>query len=127
MEMVRAIVFDYGGVLMDWDPRYLYRNILGDQTAAENFLTEIEFADWNHEQDKGRTWADGVAVPFRQYPQHAELIQAYDDRWMETLRGDIPGTVEIFRALKTRGLSAVRVEQLVGGKVCAGAGRVPVL
>lgn len=102
-ETVRAIVFDFGGVLMDWDPWYLYREMFPDKASMHAFLDEIEFAEWNYEQDKGRAFADAVAERTDKFPQHANKIQAYDERWLETIGGDIGGTVEILRGLKRAG------------------------
>ena len=74
---IKAIVFDFGGVLVDWNPRNLYQRYFPDQPQAmEEFLTEINFAAWNAQQDKGRTFAEGVAELSAQFPQHAHLIQA---------------------------------------------------
>jgi len=96
-----AIVFDFGGVLVDWNSHYLYRKLLnGDDAAIDRFLTEIGFTEWNLHQDKGRSFADGVAVLSAQFPQYADLIRAYDERWQESLSGPITGTVEILRSLK---------------------------
>ena len=96
-----AIVFDFGGVLVDWNSHYLYRKLLnGDDAAIDRFLTEIGFTEWNLHQDKGRSFAAGVAVLSAQFPQYADLIRAYDERWQESLSGPIPGTVEILRKLK---------------------------
>jgi 2-haloacid dehalogenase len=96
-----AIVFDFGGVLLDWDPRYLYRKFFnGNSAALEQFLTDVNFMAWNLEQDKGRSLADGVAALSARFPHYAELIAAYDQRWAESIKGPIQPTVEILRALK---------------------------
>lgn len=100
---IRAIVFDFGGVLMDWNPRYLYRQLFDDETAMENFFDEIGFAEWNLEQDKGRAFAVAVASHSEKFPHHAEMIRAYDERWLESVGGEIAETVEILRALKDAG------------------------
>lgn len=100
---IRAIVFDFGGVLMDWNPRYLYRQLFDDETAMENFFDEIGFAEWNLEQDKGRAFAVAVASHSEKFPHHAEMIRAYDERWLESVGGEIAETVEILRALKRAG------------------------
>jgi len=102
---IKAIVFDFGGVLLDWDPRYLYRKIFaGDLDAMERFLAEIDFYNWNLQQDQGRPFAVAVTELSRQFPQYATLIQAYDERWEESIGGLIQPTIEILRALKQAGL-----------------------
>src|SRR5690349_5659571 len=102
---IQAIVFDFGGVLMDWNPRYLYRQFFnGDADAVEAFLTEIGFNEWNLEQDRGRPFSEAVTLLSSQFPHHGDLIKAYFDRWDETIAGTIPGTVEILARLKQAGL-----------------------
>lgn len=99
-----AMVFDFGGVLMDWNPRYLYRQFFGnDDEAIDRFLQEIGFAEWNLHFDRGRPFAEGIAELSRRFPAYQELIQAYDQRWEETLAGAIQPAVDILRALKNAG------------------------
>jgi 2-haloacid dehalogenase len=99
-----AIVFDFGGVLLDWNPRYLYRKLFDDDhEAVERFLDEIGFVEWNLKQDAGRPFAAAVAELSERFPQHADLIRAYDERWEESMGGEIQPTVEILYALKRDG------------------------
>lgn len=99
-----AIVFDFGGVLLHWDPRYLYRKLFGtDLDAMERFLAEVGFAEWNREQDRGRPFAVGVTELSRRFPQYADLIRAYDERWEESIAGPIEPTIRILAALKQAG------------------------
>jgi 2-haloacid dehalogenase len=101
-----TIVFDFGGVLIDWNPRNLYRKLFnGNDTAMEAFLDEIEFYNWNHQQDLGRPFAEGVTDLTRQYPHRAELIAAFADRWEESIGGPIPETVGILETLKGQGFA----------------------
>ncbi len=96
-----ALIFDFGGVLVDWDSHSLYRKLFdGDDAAIDRFLAEINFTAWNLHQDQGRSFAEGVAALSAQFPQYADLIRAYDERWPESLSGPIAGTVEILRTLK---------------------------
>jgi 2-haloacid dehalogenase len=100
-----AVVFDLGGVLIDWNPRYLYRKLFdGDDAAMERFLAEVTTPEWNGLQDAGRTWADAVASLTREHPEHAELIAAYAERWPETLGEAIHPTVEILDELRRTGV-----------------------
>jgi 2-haloacid dehalogenase len=100
----RAIVFDLGGVLVDWDPRYLYRRLFGDDAQAmERFLAEVCTSDWNRQQDAGRPFAQGVAELVARHPEHEVLIRAYDTRWEEMIAGPIVPSVEILKALKHTG------------------------
>lgn len=101
-----AIVFDFGGVLMDWSPYYLYLKLLGnDRQAVERFLTAVDFFRWNLEQDRGRSYAEGTEELIARFPEYRELIRAYDERYLETLGGAIQPVVDILRALKDAGYS----------------------
>ena len=96
-----AVVFDLGGVLIDWNPRYLYRQLFdGDEAAMERFLAEVTTPEWNLEQDAGRRWDEAVEALTRQHPEHAELIAAYRDRWTETLGEAIGPTVTVLDELR---------------------------
>jgi 2-haloacid dehalogenase len=100
-----AVVFDLGGVLIDWNPRYLYRTLFdGDEAAMEHFLTHVCSPEWNHRQDAGRSFADGCAELVRDFPEARPLIEAWRERFDETLGGPIAGTVEILAALRARGV-----------------------
>lgn len=99
-----AIVFDFGGVLMDWNPRHLYRKLFSDEQAMERFLADIGFNAWNLEQDRGAVpFAQAVAALAARFPHYRELIEAFDERWEETLPGTIPESIEILRELKQAG------------------------
>ena len=82
---IRNIIFDFGGVLLDWNPRYLYREIFDDDERMEYFLAHICTTEWNAEQDAGRTWAEAVAVLQAQHPEYADLIRLYADGWPKML------------------------------------------
>jgi 2-haloacid dehalogenase len=101
---IRAVVFDLGGVLIDWDPRYLYRKLLADEAAVEEFLATVCTPEWNGEQDRGRPFADGVAELVERHPAHAAAITAYAERWPEMLAGEIAGSVEVLAELRATGL-----------------------
>ena len=99
-----TVIFDLGGVLVDWDPRYLYRTLLPSDDAMEQFLAEVCTPEWNAGQDAGRPWSEAVERLIAEFPDHAELIRAYDDRWWETIGGEFPGTVEVLRSLRDGGV-----------------------
>lgn len=100
----RSVVFDLGGVLIDWDPRHLYRRIFrGDEAAMERFLAEVGLFEWNEEQDAGRSFSEGVALLQARHPEHRERIAAFHLRWEETVAGTIPGAIEILRDVKATG------------------------
>lgn len=98
--MVTAIIFDLGGVLIDWNPEHLYRKIFKDEAEMKHFLQKICTPEWNEEQDGGRTLADATSLLIKEYPEHTANIRAYYDRWPEMLGGAIEGTVDILKKLK---------------------------
>ncbi|GAA4785061.1 HAD-IA family hydrolase [Olivibacter ginsenosidimutans] len=105
--MTKNIIFDFGGVLVDWDPRYLYRKLFTNELEMEDFLASICTSDWNEQQDEGRSLADGTAVLAAAYPEKMALIEAYYGRWEEMLGGAIEETVDLLRTLKNSGKYAL--------------------
>lgn len=96
-------VFDIGGVLLDWSPYYLTDRLGYDREEARTVLTEIGFDAWNLALDAGGRWAPAVADLAARFPHRRALIEAFDARWSETVRGEIAGTVDILEALLTAG------------------------
>lgn len=99
-----AVVFDLGGVLIDWNPRYLYRKLFDDEVAMEAFLAEVVTQEWNARQDAGRPWAEAIEVLVREHPEQRDLIAAYWHRWEETLGEAIAPTVEVLDELRAAGV-----------------------
>jgi 2-haloacid dehalogenase len=101
---IEAVIFDLGGVLIEWDPRHLYRELLPDEPAVERFLAEVCTPAWNARQDEGRSFDEGVAELVELHPGQEELIRAYADRWEEMLRGEIEGSAALLAELDTAGV-----------------------
>jgi 2-haloacid dehalogenase len=100
---MQVVVFDLGGVLIDWNPRYLYRQLIADEAAMELFLGEVCHSGWNEEQDRGRTFAAAIEEAVARHPAERALIEAYHHRWEEMLAGPIEGTVAVLAELKDAG------------------------
>jgi len=101
---IKAIIFDFGNVLLEWNPRYVYQRFFpNDPEAMENFLKEVNFADWNLQQDKGRPFIEGVAVLSEEFPHYAQLIQAYHENWTDSIGAAYNGTIELLKQLKQAG------------------------
>jgi 2-haloacid dehalogenase len=101
---ITTVTFDLGGVLIDWDPRYLYRTLFDDEAEMETFLAEVTTPAWNAEQDAGRPWVDAVDALAAEFPEHRPLIEAYRRRWPETLGDAIQGTVDVLAELRDAGV-----------------------
>ena len=97
------MIFDLGGVLLDWNPRHVYRDYFDTSEQMEQFLAEIDFSAWNRQQDLGRPFDEGVALLSTQFPKYAALIRVYHEHWEESIAGPIPGSVEIARAVRAAG------------------------
>jgi len=101
---IKAIIFDFGGVLLDWNPRYLYQRYFpNDPEGMESFLKEIDFPGWNAHQDKGRSFKDAVELHSKQFPQYAHLIRAFRENWKDSIGSSYTGTIEIMKNLKQKG------------------------
>ena len=101
---IKAIIFDFGNVLLEWNPRYVYQKYFpNDPEGMERFFREVDFMNWNAQQDKGRTFAEGVAVLSEKFPQYSQLIQAYHDNWIDSVGDSYTGTVNIMKQLKQAG------------------------
>ena len=121
------VVFDIGNVLLHWEPRALYRQIFATEDEVEWFLANVCNHDWNLEQDRGRSFADGIALLTARYPEHAEAIAAYDRRWHETILGAIPGSVAILEELSASGTPLYAITNWHQDKFRETRGRYPFL
>ncbi len=103
MKKIKNIVFDFGGVLLDWNPRYFYRTFFWDEKEMEHFLANVCNDEWNAEQDKGRSFAEGVKLLQWEHPEYREAIALFAERWEDMLKCELPETVNLLRKLKNEG------------------------
>jgi 2-haloacid dehalogenase len=101
---ISAVAFDLGGVLIDWDPRHLYRQLFADPGEMELFLDRICTADWHRAHDLGADVTESCEQLARRYPAYREMIMAWALRGEEMAAGQIDGTVEVLRELIAAGL-----------------------
>ena len=101
--MIKNIIFDYGGVLLDWNPHYLYDPYFGDAEKAEWFLTNICTYEWNAQHDNGKPIAEGVAELIAEHPEWKKEIEMYYGEFMKMMGGQIPGMEEYIKQLKAKG------------------------
>ena len=101
----RIVVFDLGGVLLQWNPRFLYRKLFpGDEQAMENFLATVCTQQWNERQDAGRPFAAAIGELVAKHADKAHLIEAFRTRFDEMIPAAIDGTVEILLELSRAGV-----------------------
>lgn len=103
MAKIKNVVFDYGAVLIDWNPHYLYDKYFGSREKADWFLANICRMEWNIQMDAGKPFAEGVAELQREFPEWSEAIEIYFTRWIEMVPGEIEGTADVVRRLKAAG------------------------
>jgi 2-haloacid dehalogenase len=108
-----AVVFDLGGVLLDWDPRYLYRKLFdGDEAAMERFLAQVCTPRWHAAHDLGYSTLQACSELAERYPGQAELIRAWGQRSEEMVAGPIAGSVAILADLKQRGVTCYALSNM---------------
>lgn len=100
---MKNIVFDFGGVLVDWNPHHLYDKYFGSREKAEWFLNNICLYSWNLQMDGGKPFAEGVAELQAEHPEWSEAIAIYHTRWIEMMNGEIEGMVSVVKRLKAAG------------------------
>ena len=100
---ITAIIFDFGNVFVNWDAHNLYKRFFSDAKSIDRFLDHISFHEWNAHQDAGRPFHEGVRELSSRFPHYADLIQAYDTYWMDSITGTNEETIEIARKLKRSG------------------------
>jgi 2-haloacid dehalogenase len=98
---IDTIIFDLGGVLVDWNPEYLYRKVFkGNEDKVQWFLNTVCTPAWNIEQDGGRTIAEAVKLKIDEFPQYKNWIELFYKDWEHMFSGPIAENVEFFKQLK---------------------------
>ena len=123
----RIVVFDIGNVLVDWNPRFLYRTIFADEAEMEWFLGHVCTPAWNIEQDRGRSFAEAVAILVAEHPRHEAAIRAFDERWTETISGPIAESVAILESLRRQGVPDYAITNFSHEKFAIAKERFPFL
>ena len=104
MTEIKNVIFDFGGVLIEWSPYLLYRKVLPNDTEIERFLQEVHFFEWNYSFDQGYPFEMGIAEMCRRYPDRADLLQLLQERWLETLGVTYDANINMIKELKGRGV-----------------------
>lgn len=124
---VDIVVFDIGNVLIEWDPRHLYRKLFPDPERMEWFLATVCHAEWNAMQDAGRTWEEAVAEAIGRHPEWEPQIRAYRERWHEMIPGPIDGTVAILERLHAQGTPVYAITNFASDTFREAQARFPFL
>ena len=103
---IDAVVFDLGNVLVRWDPTAAFTGRM-DPAEVERFFAEIDFASFNHEQDRGRSWAEARAWLDQRFPQHVPALDLYVSHFTDSLRGPVPGSEGLVRDVLAAGVRAL--------------------
>ncbi|PKP11265.1 MAG: HAD family hydrolase [Bacteroidetes bacterium HGW-Bacteroidetes-3] len=101
---IDTVIFDLGGVLVDWRAEYLYRKVFnGNEKKVQWFLSKICTSSWNAEQDGGRTIEEAENIKIAEFPEHEDLIRLYYNQWHQMFSGPIEENVTLFKSLKASG------------------------
>lgn len=111
---VKAVVFDVGKVLVEWDPRYLYEKLIADRAEREHFLSHIATRQWHFQHDAGRPFAETSAELIAAHPGYRDLILAWGSRWLETMPHLIEGMAALVAELATRGVPLFSITNFSG-------------
>ena len=127
MPKIDTVIFDVGNVLLDWNPRHLYRKLFDDEERMEWFLANICTSAWNLELDRGGAFAEAVRELVLRHPEWEREIRAFDERWHEMIAGEIAGSIELLARLKRRGVGLFALTNFSREKYDATFPRYPFL
>lgn len=102
--LITAVAFDLGGVLIDWNPRHLYRQLISDQDELEHFLSRICTPEWHLAHDKGVDTEQSCRELAQVHPEYADLIMAWAHRGEDMVAGVFDDTVAVLAELRSGGV-----------------------
>lgn len=105
--MIKNIVFDFGGVLVDWNPHYLYDSYFNDEDKCNWFIANVCNNEWNAQMDKGKPFEVAVKERIAEFPEFEDAIRLYQSEWMKTMGEEIPGMYELIKSLKENGYPVI--------------------
>ena len=123
---IDAVVFDLGNVLVRWDPTAAFTGRM-DPAEVERFFAEIDFASFNHEQDRGRSWAEARAWLDQRFPQHVPALDLYVSHFTDSLRGPVPGSEGLVRDVLAAGVRALGLTNWSAETFCHASAAAPAI
>ena len=105
--MIRNIIFDFGGVLVDWNPHYLFDKYFNDINESNYFVENVCNSEWNAEMDGGKPFEQAVRERSAMFPKYAEALKLYQTNWMDTMGEEIPEMYDLIKSLKTNGFPII--------------------
>jgi HAD superfamily hydrolase (TIGR01509 family) len=126
-DAIRYAVFDVGNVLIAWNPRFLFQKLIAEPERLEWFMTNVWDNQWNLEMDRGRPFAEGIALLVAKHPEWAAEIRAYDERWDETAPYAIAANVALLAELKSHGVPRYAITNFSAEKFAVSLRRYPFL
>ena len=105
--MIKNIIFDFGGVLVDWNPHYLFDKYFNDINEANYFVENVCNSEWNAEMDGGKPFAQAVKERSAMFPKYVEALKLYQTTWMDTMGEEIPGMYNLIKSLKANGFPVI--------------------
>ena len=105
--MIKNIIFDFGGVLVDWNPHYLFDKYFNDINESNYFVENVCNSEWNAEMDGGKPFEQAVRERSAMFPKYAEALKLYQTNWMDTMGEEIPGMYDLIKSLKSNGFPII--------------------
>ena len=104
---IKNIIFDFGGVLVDWNPHYLFDQYFNDIEESNYFIENVCNSEWNAEMDGGKSFEQAVRERSAMFPKYAESLKLYQTNWMDTMGEEIPGMYDLIKSLKENGFPVI--------------------
>ena len=104
---IKNIIFDFGGVLVDWNPHYLFDKYFNDINEANYFIENVCTTEWNAEMDGGKPFEQAVKERSAMFPKYADALKLYQTNWMDTMGEEIPGMYDLIKSLKENGFPVI--------------------
>lgn len=124
---IDTVVFDIGNVLLEWEPRHVFRKVFNDPARVDWFLTEVCCGDWNRQQDGGRPWAQAEAEAIARHPELAKEIRLYRSRWHEMVPAVIDDGIAIHAELQAAGVPLYAITNFAADTFAESQRRFPIL